>query len=351
MRWDGTLEVWDENLVEHYMARAQQVDPRTGYMARQRRDRGARIQDLAMMIDEALKAYQGYFVHHPYEPFRGWFQFARSLNEGDTIRNKTTGDVYTIKRLIQEGNGTFLGQVLLSGGTDPTETDRLELDPKASIVFGHAAPRSEVASLKPDSATERVDQVAPFYEHIEWSVRRTEPGTVGKRPFDRERQALPKLRQYNLDDPLDPGIAVDIYGWWIDHIVQFDLFGRNFNDLYGKPVLAGGGPLGLVSWFQDFMQRYRWVFIWNGIQQLLEWQSAGDEVVSRYKNDMAHRGLLWYARTERISTARTRRIDSIDVVVNIGAPEELTEASGCPAPTGQIEMTVNDQGLYGSLGG
>lgn len=351
MRQDGTLELWDENLLQGYLTRAQQVDPRTGFMLRQVRDRGARVPDLMMMAARTLKDYQGYFVKHSYEPFRGWFQFARILLEGDKITNETTGDVYTIARLIEEPDGSFLGQVLLNGGTDPKETDRLRLDPKATIVFSHAAPRSEVSSTKPDSTTERVDQAAPFYEHIEWSMRRTEPGTVGKRPFDRERQALPKIRQYNLDDNVDPTIAVDIYGWWMDHIVQFDLFTRTYGELYGRPELTGGGPIGLVQWFQDFMQRYRWVFLWNGVQQLLEWQGSEDKPVGRYKNDMVNSALLWYVRTERLSTARVRRIEQIDVLVNIGAPEEFTEASGCPAPSGQIDVTVNDLGLYRELGG
>jgi hypothetical protein len=99
------------------------------------------------------------------------------------------------------------------------------------------------------------------------------------------------------------------------------------------------------------MKRYRWVFLWNGIQQILEWQGTEDEPVGRARNDMVHRPLLYYVRTERISAARVRRIARIDVLVNIGAPVDLVTQSGCPDPTGQIGITVNDLGLYNEMGG
>jgi hypothetical protein len=351
MRPDGSIELWDESYLPGYQEIAVQVNPDTGRPYRQRRYQGARINDLFVMVGEALGAYQGYFVKHPYEPFRGWFQFARYIAQGDLVYNRTTGDVYTVEALLNEENGGFQGQVVLSGGTDPTETDRLRLDQKNLIVYSHENPRSEVSSSKFDATTERTDNPAPFNDTIEGSQLRYEPGTVGKRPFDRERQALPITRESNLDDLVDPDVGIEVKGWWFDHIVQFDLYGKTNRRLDGEGKLDSSGDPGLVAWFQDFMMRYRWVFLWNGIQQLLEWQGTRDKPVGNIKNDMVHRPLLYYVRTERISMARVRRISQIDVLLSIGAPSELVEQTGCPAPTGQIDMTINDFGLYRYLGG
>lgn len=351
MRQDGTLELFDEILLPNYMEQASQMDPRTGQPYRQRRGRGATIMDLASMIEEALTAYQGYWVKNPLMEFRGWLQFARELNVGDQVYNKTTGDVYTIKDLLYEPDGSFLGEVLLSGGSDPRETDRLELDKRSSIVFGHADPRSEVPSARFTESGVKVDKPAPFPEVIEWSVQRMEPGTVGKRPFDRERQAVPMLRESNLDDLVDPGIGVDVKGQWFDNIVQFDLFARTNEVLYGSKKVNGTGTVGLIKWFKDFMLRYNWVFQWNGITRILDWQSTRDQAVSQYRNDMVHRPLLYYVRTEDVSMARFRRIARIDVLVNIGTPMELEGSGAVPIPTGQIGTVVNDMGLYQSLGG
>lgn len=351
MRSDGTLELWDEIYLPGYAEMAIQINPDTGTPYRQRRDRGARINDLFTMISTALVDYQGYYVKHPYEPFRGWLQFARYLAQGDKVRNVTTGDVYTVEALLDEDDGSFQGQVVLSGGTDPAETDRLRLDAENMVVWAHAHPRSEVSSTKFDSDSERTDGPAPYNDTVMAAQLRVEPGTVGKRPFDRERQALPLMRETNLDTLVDPDVAMETRGQWFDHIVQFDLFAKENRRLDGVSRLDGGGDPGLVRWFQDFMMRYRWVFLWNGIQQLLEWQGTRDEPVSNIKNDMVHRPLLYYVRTERVMTARVRRVSQIDVLVNIGAPEELTEQSGCPAPTGQIDITLNDFGLYRELGG
>jgi len=73
--------------------------------------------------------------------------------------------------------------------------------------------------------------------------------------------------------------------------------------------------------------------------------------VGRMKNDMVHRPFTFYVRTERISMARVRRIQQIDILVSIGAPQELVAPSGCPVPTGQIGIVINDLGLYSSMGG
>jgi len=349
MRTDGSLEDWDERFLPSYQELSRSINPRTGTPHRQRRDRGARIADLWVMVQDRLKAYQSYFVKTG--SFRGLFQFARYISEGDNIRNLTTGDVYTVKRLVTGHDGEFLGEVILSGGTDPEETDRLRLDTKNMIVASHAHPRSEVSASSYDDESDTTDRPALFNDTVEFSIRRTEPGTVGKRPFDRERQALPLLREPNLDEVVDPSYGVDTYGWWFDHIVQFDLFTRNNERLYGTAAVDGGGDPGLIAWFQDFMMRYRWVFIWNGVQQLLEWQGTEDKPVGNVRNDMVHRPLLWYARTERVSFARIRRIEQIDVLVSIGAPQELSAQTGCPVPTGQVDITVNDLGLYNQLGG
>jgi hypothetical protein len=351
VRPDGTLELWDEYMLPQYRELAKQIDPATGHPYRQRRNRGARVQDLFIFMREALAAYQSYYVVNQLADFRGWFQFARYLEVGDKVRNLTTGDEYEVKEKLLEPDGTYCGEVILTGTTSPTETDRLMLEDRNLIVFSHAAPRSEVASSNFDESTERVDETAPFNDTIEFSITRSEPGTVGKKPFAADRQALPLLREGGVDDLIDPGIANDIYGWWFDHIVQFDLFSRNWERLYGSRRVDGKGTVGLVTWFQDFMQRYRWVFLWNGIQQLLEWQGTQDEPIGRWRNDMLHRPLMFYVRTERISLARVRRIEQIDVLVNIGAPPELAAQTGCPAPTGQITAVVNDLGLYNTLGG
>lgn len=351
MRPDGTLEVWDESYLPGYQQMAIRIDPRTGRPYRQRRDKGARLKDLFSMIGEAIEAYQGYYVKHPFETMRGWLQFARYLSRGDTVYNTTTGDVYTVKELLDEEDGTFQGQVLLDGGTDPKETDRLRLSRSNMVVYSPSSPRSEVSSSKFDSGTERTDGPAPANDTITASQKRGEPGTVGKRPFDRERQSLPVMRESNLDDLYDPNVAMEVKGQWFDHIVKFDLSGRTNKRLDGEGNLDGSGDPGLVAWFQDFMMRYRWVFLWNGIQQILEWQEAEDDVVPNVKNDMVHRPLLYYVRTERVSTARIRRITQIDVLVNIGVPDGLPEQSGYPAPTGEIDVTRNDFGLYEALGG
>jgi hypothetical protein len=348
MKPDGTLEDWDEILLPNYLELSAQIDPVTRIPYRQRRSRGARVQDLFLFVEMALKQYQSYFVKK--SPWRGYFQFARYLDVGHKIYNHTTGDVYTVKELFYEPDDSFTGEVLLTGGTDPEETDRLRLDDRNLIVFSHADPRSEVPSVNVEGQGERADEPALLNDTIELSIMRSEPGTVGKKPFDRERQALPLLREPHTDDLIDPGMVADIYGWWFDHIIQFDLFSRTNDRLYGRRKPDSSGTQGLVEWFQDFMQRNRWVYLYNGIQQILEWQGTQDKPLGRFRNDMVHRPLLFYVRTERVSTARYRRIEQIDVLVNIGLPEELVIPSACPVPTGQIDVTVNDLGLYAELG-
>lgn len=349
MKSNGALEDWDEILLAGYRERLKQTDPETGLPTRQKRDRGARCQNLFAMMKDRLEAYQGHFVKTG--PYRGTFQFARYLKLGDQITNKTTGDVYTIKERHHDEDGVFSGEVTLSGGTDPAETDTLRLDAENLVVFEHAHKYSEVSSSEFDSASDRTDKPAPLNDTIEYSRVRYEPGTVGKRPFDREKQAVPSVRESNLDDDVDPGLGYRVSGQWYDNLVQFDLYARTNERLDGSLSPTGVGDQGLLAWFQNFMELYKWVFLWNGVNKILEWQGREDEVVRRYKNEFAKRSLLYYVRTERICVARHRRIAQLDVFATVGAPEECTAQSGVPVPTGQIDATLSDFGLYSELGG
>lgn len=346
MRSDGTFENWDDLFTLPYKYG---MDGANTPDVRQRRSRGATIQQFFAMVQQGLISYQGYFVKTG--AYRGLFQFARYLEPGDKVFNKSTGDVYTIDNLIRDREGRFLGEVHLQGGTDPQEADRLELDPKNMIIYAHLEQRSETPTLAPDTVGATTDKPRPMQDTVEYTLLKFEPGSLGKRPFDRERQAAPMMREENISDTVDPDVSHTISGWFFDNLVQFNLYARTNRRLDGEVSLAGGDP-GLVSWFLDFMARYTWAFKHNGVQDLQLWQGGPDQLVGHMRNDLVRRPITFWVRTERMSTARGRRLAQVDLTVNVGLPPGVPAPSGdLPVASGQIDVMVNDQGLYSKMGG
>ena len=97
-----------------------------------------------------------------------------------------------------------------------------------------------------------------------------------------------------------------VYGQWFESVVQFDVWAQT-NERANV----------LLNWFEDFMDRYRWVLKWNGIQETFYWQRNEDALVSRWRNDIVHRTVEYYFRTDRIRAADIRRIISLSLVVDV----------------------------------
>lgn len=291
-------------------------------------DRSADIQDLYNMISVLLEKYQMYFVPSTKNPFLLLFPFMIVEPKiGDKLRNLDTDEVYIVKYVPRTRDNKFYGSVLLETGVvKPKEGQELKYvnsdgigDAEKKLVdFFHSHPLSSASSIEDNAGDRGVAQSEPFLPTVVVEMRRQEPGTVGKRPFDMMKEAKPRVRETykHPDDPLN--YSVQVRGQWYDNILRFTCYDKtNF------------GAERLISWFNDFLYKYAWVFKKNGIQEMLFWQRRADENISSWRDDIVGYPVEWYFRTEEHTIEVVHNITSINIASRVAWDElGVTPSSG-----------------------
>lgn len=303
-------------------------NPPRDFMRQQ--DRNATLNDVTTYIYQSLLDYQSKW----YSDTRGSNYInlpnARYLAVGDKIQNTTTNQMYLIAELMDKSgyvpspSGKNIIRLNLQGGSAPKSGDLLALDQKNVVNFETAYSRAYL-EIPLDG----------WRDTVIYRVKRREPGTVGHHPFDPPTEIKPRHRQ-EIVDPDHPECHILITGQWFDNLIQFDCWSK-YNNRADE----------LIEWFENFLFLYTWVWKKNGVSEILYWMRTQDEEVSRWRNDLAVRSLLYYFKTEKLVTIREYDFRQIDMCLSLSnafpsgfygvIPEET------PAPSGYIE--INDKGF------
>ncbi len=270
-------------------------------------DRAASLDDVTTYIYQSLIDYQGKWESTAISEWTVKFPYARDLREGNAINNITTGEIYTINSVVDELTHT----VRLSGTVSPTLGDRLELADSSMVDFVSAYPQVYV---EPET----------WRDTITYKVSRREPGTVQAHPFDGRKEIKPRVRQ-TIVDPDYPNHHVQIMGQWFDNLLQFDCWS-----------VTNNGADSLITWFEDFLFRYTWVWKKNGVQEILYMNRGMDEEITKWRDDIVNRTLVYYFRTEKIVPVRTHDFTQVDLFA--GLEPETAPASGQIEPSGFVSI-------------
>ena len=65
------------------------------------------------------------------------------------------------------------------------------------------------------------------------------------------------------------------------------------------------------------MYKYVWVWKKNGVNEILYWMRTQDEEISKWRNDLAVRSVIYYFRTEKIVTVREHDLKQIDLYLEL----------------------------------
>jgi len=262
-------------------------------------DRTASLDDVTTYIYQSLVDYQGKWERTSINNWTVKFPYARDLREGNYIKNVTTGEVYTIDSVIDESNNT----VRLSGTIYPQLADRLELADENMVNFVSAYPQ---VYAEPHN----------WRDTITYRVSRREPGTIQSHPFDGRKEIKPRIRQ-EIVDPDYPDYHIRVLGQWFDNIIQFDCWS-----------VTNNGADSLITWFEDFLYKYTWVWKKNGVQEMLYMNRSIDQEVVKWRDDIVNRTLYYYFRTEKIIPIREHDFTQIDLSISLG------DYYGTPVPSG-----------------
>ena len=310
---DGSLERFDECAAGGmFYGFDSRVNAESNTPNPQRFTRNASLKDFYDFVEQALRAYQGYFI--PMEEGDDWvgrMPCAFLLEKGLKLLNRNTTEVYTIEEVFLDEDGDPTGEVLLSGETAPTVTDNLEFV-DCGIKFTRASPMRTAGVDQEDDAT-RKDTPTPWSAYIDFAVVREEPGVLDTHPSGPARQRKPAHRE--MVEGHNQQIGLQISGFWLDAVVRFDLWGAT--DTQAEE---------LVQWFYNFMDVNTWVFQYNGIKQVLFKRRGLDTPVGKWRQNMYHRPIDYEVRTERLYVAHLRRIEHIQLSIQLRQDSILEDA-------------------------
>jgi hypothetical protein len=180
-------------------------------------DRNASLNQITTYIYQSLLDYQGKWEFTDRGQWVISFPNARYLQIGDKLTNRTGGSIYTIAEVISEAG---------SGGTVRLDTVGV-VSPKLGDIISLA----ELNTVNFMSSYSRYYQdrpVADWRDTVVYKVKRREPGTIGKHPFDPPAEIKPRVRETRVD-PDHPGCHVVVMGQWFDNLIQFDVWSKYNN--------------------------------------------------------------------------------------------------------------------------
>lgn len=276
-------------------------------------DRSCSLNQISTYIYQSLIDFQGKWESTDRGQWTIKFPNARYLAVGDKLLNTTTGQTYVIAALVDEPGKIV--RLNSSGVTAPRDGDIITLEEKNTVNFQTAY--SRYYQDRP---------IAEWRDTIIYRIKRREPGTISKHPFDPPTEIKPRVREYRVD-PDHPDCHIMILGQWFDNLIQFDCWSK-YNNRSDD----------LIEWFEDFMYKYTWVWKKNGVNEILYWMRNEDTEVSKWRNDLAVRTVLFYFRTEKIVTIKQHDFTQIDMYLELenaspsgftGVPwRNVTPASG-----------------------
>ena len=257
-------------------------------------DRNASLNQITTYIYQSLLDFQGKWNQSDRGQYYIEFPNARYLAINDKITNLTTNKTYVIAEVLVEAGKGGVVRLNSFGASMPVTGDILSLEQKNTVNF--------------ESSYSRYYQDRPVEEWrdtVVYRVKRREPGTIGKHPFDPPTEIKPRIREYRVDTD-HPGCHVMVMGQWFDNLIQFDCWSK-YNNRADE----------LIEWFEDFMYKYTWVWKKNGVNEILYWMRNTDIEVSKWRNDLAVRNVIYYFKTEKIVTIKEYDFKQIDLYLGM----------------------------------
>lgn len=156
--------------------------------------------------------------------------------------------------------------------------------------------------------TDENDQdLSNFVDTITFKVVRSMPGELDENarfsPGGR-REIKPRRRETGLGHRLSTNKMTNIEGQWFSNYVQFDLFTRTNDEAED-----------MVEWFEEFMDLYKYVFMYAGISKMHYWMRLEDEELVRWKTGLSVRSVQYYIRTERLYEVDVNRVRQINITL------------------------------------
>tara|TARA_R110002126_G_scaffold155054_1_gene302087 strand:- start:1054 stop:1743 length:690 start_codon:yes stop_codon:yes gene_type:complete len=148
-------------------------------------------------------------------------------------------------------------------------------------------------------------------EVISYSLRQRKPGHFeqggqGSAMGNRKTRARKKIFREAFDDPDHAGLKIYTFGKEFDNIVEFKLHARTNKTANARAM-----------WFENFMEEYTWYFRASGVK-LVTYEGRDKDIhISPENRKLVCRPLLFYVRTEQVTTVKEYNLRSLIVGTSI----------------------------------
>lgn len=273
-----------------------------------RADRSASYEDAMILISILIKQYEYMFQTNASDNTLLLMPHLLSPPEaGAKLKNKTTGEIYTIKEVILNPiTRAWDGLIRLNAiaGPNPLMAHRLEfVDHKKGVRFIEEYP--QMLGNESQTSDGIIVDKGPMPPTVVYSLVRKEPGSIGKSPFGPQKDYKKHVRE-QIKDPNVLGSTIEVRAQTFDNLVQFDCC-----------TTDNISATRLAKWFEKFVNLYEGVLKKNGVQQILYWQRLKDAAVTKWRQDLVVRTVQYYFRTEEIEAVIRGDLRKIDFNVDL----------------------------------
>lgn len=138
---------------------------------------------------------------------------------------------------------------------------------------------------------------------VTYLLLRQEPASLGPKPFGRDKQLKPRIRE-QVSDPERPQVVITIYGHRMENEFRFRC-------LHPQSAVADE----LALWFKRFMRNNTGSIRSNGVNEILYF---GQEAVSASQlGHVAGRDLRYYFRTEELILQEDAAVREVNVNISV----------------------------------
>jgi hypothetical protein len=278
-------------------------------------ERSASYTDAMLMVDLLMHKFECQYIPNDSDPNLLCFpNMFREPEQGTKLRNKTTGEVYTVTDTIKNPlTKRWEGIIKISSIAPPSYSyaEKLEfLDHNKRVRF--TAEFAPSLGTETQTSEELIQDAGPMFPTIVYALIRKEPGSINGQPFGPRKQYKPMPREHKRSTK-EPGRSLEINAQWFDLLVQFECF---TTDNLSADLLA--------EWMEEFMRQYTWVLKYNGVQEILFWQRLRDGAVTKWRQDLISRTVQYYFRIEDLLPVVIKDLTNIDL--HISLDEEIKMA-------------------------
>lgn len=159
--------------------------------------------------------------------------------------------------------------------------------------------------------TQEFSEVEQHLETISFSVMKRQPGSFSEgAPFQGDVKNLRPILREVVDDVDNPGYRKVIQGYWYDNLVKFTCWAKTNKEANDRSL-----------WLEQLIEDYTWFFRISGVSRVYFWERLADSVedttnsIKSTTNKYYGRSLVYYLRTEKITTLSEKELEQ--VIVNV----------------------------------